>query len=141
MIRTTFTAIAIMALAPFAHALTPLITGEWTGKYICAQGITALRLTIEKASTAGAVIATFSFGPLPENPEVPKGTYRMHGTYDAASRRLQLSADKWIDQPFGYAMVGLDGHMALSGQKIAGRVPDLFSCSEFEVWRPTQLVG
>ncbi len=140
-IRTTFTAIAIMALAPFAQAQTPPITGEWTGKYICAQGITALRLTIEKASAAGVVTATFNFGPLSENPEVPKGAYRMRGTYDAASRRLQLSADNWIDQPFGYAMVGLVGHMASSGEKIAGQVPDLFSCTDFEVWRPTQLVG
>ena len=141
MIRTTFTAIAMMALAPFAQARTPPITGEWTGKYICAQGITALHLTIEKASAAGVVTATFNFGPLSENPEVPKGAYRMRGTYDAASRRLQLSADKWIDQPFGYAMVGLVGHMASSGEKIAGQVPDLFSCTDFEVWRPTQLVG
>ncbi len=73
MIRTTFTTIAIMALAPFAQAQTPPITGEWTGRYVCAQGITALRLTTEKASAAGAVTATFDFGPLPEHPEVPNG--------------------------------------------------------------------
>jgi hypothetical protein len=38
-------------------------------------------------------------------------------------------------------MVGLDGHMTPSGQKISGHVPDLFMCTDFEVWRPAELVG
>ena len=116
------------------------IAGDWTGKYICTQGITALRLSI--AQGAGETItATFSFGPLPENPEVPKGAYRMTGTYDPASRHMTLSGVKWIHAPPDYVMVGLDGRMAASGEKISGYVPDLFGCTDFEVRRPVELIG
>ncbi|MBK8837151.1 MAG: hypothetical protein IPO30_00145 [Hyphomonadaceae bacterium] len=137
--RFTIAAFAIAMLAPAARAQD--ITGDWTGKYICAQGVTALSLTIQKANAPGAVVATFAFGPLPENPDVPEGAYRMRGKYDPMSRRLELSGERWINQPSGYVMVGLDGAMNSTGQKIAGHVPGLFTCTDFEVWRPAQLVG
>lgn len=140
MIRIMLTAIAALTLVPFAQAQTPLITGEWEGRYICGQGVTALHLTIRKGA-ANAITATFSFGPVPENPEVPEGRYQMRGTYDPASRRMKLDGVKWIDEPAGYVMVGLDGHMTSSGQKISGHVPDLFNCTDFEVWRPVELIG
>jgi hypothetical protein len=116
------------------------ILGEWIGKYICTQGITALRLNIAEGA-GDTVTATFNFGPLPENPEVPKGAYRMAGTYDPASRHIKLSGVKWIDAPFGYVMVGLDGRMTSSGETISGYVPDLLGCTDFEVSRPVQLIG
>jgi hypothetical protein len=123
-----------------AQARPSVIAGEWTGKYICTQGITALRLDI--AQGAGqAITATFNFGPLPENPGVPRGAYRMAGAYDPASRRMTLKGVKWIDAPFGYAMVGLDGRMTSSGETISGHVPDLLGCTEFEVRRPVELIG
>jgi hypothetical protein len=123
-----------------ADTKQPAITGEWTGKYICTQGITSLRLSIAQGE-GQAITATFNFGPLPENPEVPRGAYRMAGTYDPATRRMMLSGVKWIDAPFGYVMVGLDGRMTSSGETISGHVPDLFGCTDFEIHRPVQLVG
>lgn len=118
----------------------PTITGDWTGKYICTQGITALRLQI--AQGAGETItATFSFGPLPENPEVPRGAYRMAGTYDPGSRQMKLSGVKWVEAPFGYVMVGLAGHMTAAGDTISGFVPDLPGCTGFEIHRPIELIG
>jgi hypothetical protein len=123
-----------------ADTTRPPIAGEWTGKYICAQGVTALRLSIAQGE-GQAITATFNFGPLPENPEVPNGAYRMTGTYDPAARHMKLSGVKWIDAPFGYAMVGLDGRMTQSGQTISGHVPDLLSCTDFEIHRPAELIG
>lgn len=134
-------AVASALFLSAAHAQTPpSVTGEWIGKYICTQGVTSLNLTVTKGDGA-AIKATFSFGPLPENPEVPKGAYQMRGTYDPATRSVKLDGVKWIDAPLGYVMVGLDGHMTPSGQKIAGHVPDLPGCTGFEVWRPVELIG
>jgi hypothetical protein len=116
------------------------VAGEWAGKYSCAQGITALRLIVAPGQ-GQTITATFDFGPLPENPEVPKGAYRMVGTYDPATRHMKLTGVKWIKAPPGYVMVGLDGHMTQSGDTIAGDVPDLFGCTDFEIHRPVQLIG
>jgi len=118
----------------------PGVGGEWTGNYICTQGITALRLQIAQGQ-GQAITATFNFGPLPENPEVPRGAYRMAGTYDPATRHMKLSGVKWIKAPPDYVMVGLDGHMTQSGDTISGDVPDLFGCTDFEVRRPVELIG
>jgi hypothetical protein len=123
-----------------ADSKRPAVAGEWIGKYICTQGITALRLSVAQGQ-GQAITATFSFGPLPENPEVPKGAYRMAGTYDPASRHVKLAGVKWIEAPPDYVMVGLDGHMTASGDTIAGDVPDLFGCTDFEIRRPVQLIG
>ena len=139
MIRLGLIAFVSAVLAPVASAQD--VTGEWTGRYICGQGVTALNLTIAKAASPNALTATFRFGPLPENPEVPKGAYQMRGTYDAGSRHVRLDGVKWIEAPLGYVMVGLDGHVSESGSRITGAVPDMFPCSAFEVWRPDPLVG
>jgi hypothetical protein len=139
---SAFVALAgVMALSGAgADTKPPAIAGEWTGKYICTQGVTALRLTIAQGQ-GQAITATFNFGPLPENPEVPKGAYRMEGAYDPATRHMKLSGVKWIDAPPDYVMVGLDGRMTQSGDAIVGDVPDLFGCTDFEVRRPAQLIG
>jgi hypothetical protein len=117
----------------------PAITGEWRGSYICAQGETALKLTVTPATT-GAIEARFDFGPLPKNPEVPKGAYAMQGTFDPASRRMVLKGVKWIDAPFLYVMVDLDGRMNAAGNLITGKVPGP-DCTVFELRRDAQLVG
>jgi hypothetical protein len=138
MIRQFIIAV-LLTLAPIAHAQD--ITGDWTGRYICNQGVTALNLVIQKTAGTSAITATFSFGPPPENPEVPKGSYVMRGSYDQKARRVVLKGDRWLDRPSGYEMVGLDGHVVIEGDKIAGRVPDMFGCTDFEVRRTAPLIG
>ena len=116
------------------------VTGVWTGRYICSQCVTALDLYIEQGA-GKEIVATFSFGPLPENPEVPRGAYKMQGAYDPGTRRVKLQGQAWIHAPVGYVMVGLDGHMAASGAIITGFVPDLFGCSDFKVSRLAKLIS
>lgn len=149
MIRFALVSLSAVAALTGAMALSdasaqlkkpPPIAGEWVGRYNCTQGITALNLTVERGK-GQAITATFDFGPVPENPEVPTGSYHMTGTYDDAKRHMKLTGARWIDAPLGYAMVGLDGHMTPSGQTISGYVPDLFGCSNFEIHRPVQLIG
>ena len=116
------------------------VAGYWVGKYICGQGITRLDLDIRQ-DKGNAITATFRFGPLPENPEVPKGSYRMEGTYDPKTRRVKLEGVTWIEYPQNYVMVGLDGRMDADGGRIAGMVPTMSNCSDFEVKRPTELIS
>jgi hypothetical protein len=118
----------------------PVVTGEWMGKYICGQGITALRLSVA-GKPDGTLSATFNFGPLPENPEVPEGAYAMEGAFDAATRRLKLHGVKWIQAPFGYVMVDLDGRMTADGTRIAGIVPEVPGCTEFAIERGPALIS
>ena len=116
------------------------VTGDWTGKYICGQGVTHLDLHIEQGE-GRQLTATFRFGPLPENPDVPKGAYRMTGTYDPTLRHVELEGVKWIEYPQNYIMVGLDGRMDADGGRIKGIVRTMQSCSEFEVKRPVELIS
>ena len=125
-----------------AHAQTSSasIAGEWTGKYICGQGITALRLNVSEAGN-GAISATFNFGPLPENPDVPRGAYTMEGAFDPQTRKVTLRGIKWIKAPNGYVMVDLDGRMDADGARIAGAVPEWPGCTEFEIRRASPLIS
>lgn len=138
MIRA-ITVAALCTLSPFAHAQE--ITGEWAGRYICNQGVTQLHLTIQKTGAGKGITATFNFGPPPENPDVPKGAYAMRGTYDPATRRMKLEGERWLKQPIGYVMVGLDGKVAQTGENITGYIPDFLGCTDFEVRRTAELIG
>ena len=51
------------------------LTGTWNGTYMCVQGETGLRLTIN-AKSDGKLTATFSFYSVPSNPGVPSGDFR-----------------------------------------------------------------
>ena len=137
-----FAALGCGLMLSSAHSQAPpaAIAGEWTGKYICGQGITRLDLEIEQKA-GNNLAATFSFGPLPENPDVPTGRYAMTGTWDPMLRRVQLEGVKWIEYPQNYIMVGLDGRMTADGGFIKGIVPTLFNCTDFEVRRPVELIG
>ena len=117
----------------------PAVLGEWHGKYICTQGVTALKLIIAEGPK-GKITATFRFGPLPENPEVPRGLYAMEGSYEVKTRRLKLKGAQWIDASSGYSMVDLDGGMDASGQRLSGRVP-FPGCTRFELERDAPFVS
>jgi hypothetical protein len=114
----------------------PAVLGNWHGKYVCVQGVTALNLRIIE-SPSGGIAATFRFGPLPENPSVPKGSYLMEGSFEAKSRRLVLKGVRWLDDSSGYLMVDLDGLLATNGQRISGKVP-FAGCSNFMLERDAQ---
>jgi hypothetical protein len=137
-----FAALGCGLMLSSAHSQAPAaaIAGEWAGKYVCGQGITALRLNVADAGR-GVISATFTFGPLPENPDVPRGAYRMEGSFDAKTRKMQLRGVKWIDAPNGYVMVDLDGRLDADGDRISGLVPEWPGCTVFEVSRPPLLIS
>jgi eukaryotic-like serine/threonine-protein kinase len=111
-------------------ANTPVLTGTWTGSYICSQGLTGLRLVV-RAARDGTLTGTFSFYALPANPRVPSGEGTITGTYSATS--TDIRPGHWIRQPPGYVLVGLTaGPPADNGTLLRGRVSTP-GCSTFSV--------
>jgi hypothetical protein len=120
--------------APFpSPTLSPAaLTGTWTGSYVCSQGDTGLRMVIQ-AAPDGTLTATFSFYAVPDNPDVPSGSFTMTGTYSATG--VNLTHDQWISQPSGYEMVDLSsGPPVQDGTVLAGSVTTP-GCSTFTVTR------
>jgi hypothetical protein len=87
-----------------------------SGHYVCAQGRTELTLVIEdvRGEDVGAL---FEFDyPGGGGAHTPaSGSFRMRGSVDAGSRALRLDGDRWVEQPDGYVMVGLEGKVSRSG--------------------------
>ncbi|MBL0214989.1 MAG: hypothetical protein IPQ07_14020 [Myxococcales bacterium] len=107
----------------------------WRGKYVCRQGVTALELTIDVASS-GDANAIFSFGPHEANPNIPSGSYRMTGTVHESGPKLQvrLAPDSWLDQPENYMMVGINADSDRTRHRLTGWITDE-GCSGVELRR------
>jgi len=115
---------------------TPVLTGTWTGSYICSQGLTGLRLVIQ-ATRDGTLTGTFNFYALPANPGVPSGEATVTGTYSATT--TDINPGHWIRQPSGYVLVGLiAGAPTDNGTLLRGRISNP-GCSTFSItkslWR------
>ena len=108
--------------------------GTWKGTYVCAQGRTGITLTIAPVDT-GALRGFMEFYATPDNPKVPSGRYTLDGTLNAASDRIRLQPDYWLQQPPGYVMVGFDG--TLDGDRFSGQVFGHPACTTFSVVRQT----
>jgi hypothetical protein len=113
------------------------LRSRWSGTFRCSQGITALVLDLT-ARPDGKVDATFTFGPTPDNPLVPAGTYRLSGTIRAFAEgafKIELRPERWIGQgPEGYLMTGLSGTSSRRWHRIAGKIEHP-GCGELDVRR------
>jgi hypothetical protein len=128
---TTAPVASLKTSTPASQTL-PAIAGIWTGTYTCVQGLTDLRLTINR-SGGDAVTAIFDFSADPSNPGTPSGSFAMTGTYSANG--LVLNQDYWINQPDGYSMVNLVAPPP-TGNTIQGTVQaDSPGCTSFSVSR------
>jgi hypothetical protein len=107
-------------------------TGTWHGWYDCAQGHTSLRLDLI-GQEDGRVEGTFAFSEHPENPGVPSGSYRVHGTL-SSGLVLRLEAGDWIEHPQDYFPVPLVGRLELERARYWGFV-DFLGCETFSVLR------
>lgn len=107
----------------------------WRGRYECAQGWTALQLTLEVAPD-GRAVAIFDFGALADNPTVPSGSYRLVGMVAESPERteLTLSPERWISQPDGYEMVPLTARTDRKRTRLRGRI-ERASCGELDLER------
>src|SRR5438105_12019885 len=108
----------------------------WEGHDTCAQGDTAVRLTIGWRAD-GSARAVFEFGPLPDNPTVPSGSYALRGIVrddPSGALEIQLAPDRWIDQPAGYLMVGVFAVSDVQREHLAGKI-DMAGCGAIEATR------
>jgi hypothetical protein len=120
-----FAVLALFTLATTAHAdgRKPYHS-VWIGNYVCAQGSTALRLTIEMREKTTAT-ARFEFGPNTINKNLPTGAYEMTGTVRVDAHDIldiKLVPDHWILQPNGYVMVGLTATSDHEQKTLDGRI-------------------
>lgn len=126
-------AAALLLCLAATPAAAQEIAGTWRGIYTCAQGNTALTLTINRVGK-DEVRALFHFQAAPDNPGVPSGCYELTGRVAAPSGRFTLTPSFWIAQPQGYMMVGLEGTIRADGMAMSGRVTDP-SCTTFQLAR------
>jgi hypothetical protein len=101
------------------------MSGEWSGKYVCRQGVTGARLVLSEDGSR----ALFHFYGLPENPGVPEGCFSMSGFFDQASGELNLTAGKWIVRPRNYMTANVAGNLDANGQNFVGRILGPAGCS------------
>lgn len=101
----------------------------WRGSYTCGQGDTGMEVTLRPLGQ-GRLEGTLSFFPLPANPGVPRGCYRITGQADATGA-IALRGAQWVRQPNGYHMVDLSGRLG-ADNGITGQVGG-GSCSQFQL--------
>lgn len=124
--------------APMLEPAPPAVPARsvWEGFYECAQGQTAVTLTIA-ASPTGSAKAMFEFGPHEGNPGIPSGKYRLTGTFrerDDGRLELKLQPQRWIEQPSGYTMTGLAARSDDRRRQLAGMILSP-TCGEITVER------
>jgi hypothetical protein len=115
----TLMALLLMLLCGGALAQEPGAIYE--GYYNCAQGRSSLILTAQpRPSSLSPDEAIFEFGPTPDNPNQPAGSFLVSGAINATA--IDLKPVRWIKQPPGYAMVGLSGTSPDQGRTYSGTI-------------------
>jgi hypothetical protein len=112
-------------LATAVAAQTRKAGGEWTGKYVCKQGVTGAHLILSEDGSRGV----FHFYPLPENPRVPEGCYDVTGVFNAASGALAIIPGTWYLRPRRYSSAAFSGIVDERGENFAGRITGLDGCA------------
>ena len=82
--------------------------------------------------------ADFVFSADPDNPSVPKGSFRMSGSFNRETGTLALKQERWLEQPAdpSYRMVDLTGRFRREENRalIQGQITN-YGCQDFAVWQ------
>ena len=81
-----------------------------------------------------SVSATFQFYGTVQNPNLPRGSYVMQGSYSTKSKELKLGGVGWLERPENYDMVPLSGTVNESGTLFTGRM-EFIGCKTFTLKR------
>lgn len=98
------------------------IVAVYEGHYVCPQGVTRLTLSLARRQAGKPDAVFFEFGPTTSYPNIPAGEFTLSGTLDPDGSELVLDPSAWVDQPPGYAMVGLLGRSTDGGETFTGQV-------------------
>ena len=100
--------------------------GEWTGKYVCGQGVTGARLVLSPDGSRGV----FHFYPLPDNPRVPEGCFQVTGVFNDFTGALAiLPTGTWYLKPRGYSPAAFTGTVDERGENFSGKIVGLTGCA------------
>lgn len=133
--------LAFMAmLTPPARAqgASAVLTGNWQGTYVCAQGKTGLTLTIDRQD-GHTFSGVFQFYPVRENITVPEGCFTVSGRIRSGGA-VDIIGATWIKRPAGYITVDLHGRLGQRGTNMSGTVATPGHgklCSRFDLTRTT----
>ena len=99
--------------------------GEWTGKYVCGQGVTGARLILSEDGSRGV----FHFFPLPENPRVPEGCFGVTGVFNSTTGALAIIPGAWYLKPRNYSPAAFNGTVDQRGENFEGKIVGLAGCA------------
>jgi hypothetical protein len=120
-----------------ADAQERSVGGEWTGKYVCGQGVTGARLVVSDDGSRGV----FHFYPLPENPTVPAGCFQVAGVFNPATGALAiLPTGTWYLKPRNYLPAAFSGTVDSRGEGFSGKVVGLTGCASIFLSREAPTV-
>ena len=101
------------------------LVGVYQGSYFATQGETGLTLTVYEEN--GTYQALFDFYNLPGRTNAKEGSYTMAVTVTSQGT-VRFTAEKWIEQPFGYMLLDLEG--TLQDDVLSGQSPTPFSVTK-----------
>lgn len=108
----------------------------WEGTYVCGQGLSSMKLTVD-ADSLGAAVIRYDFGPTPSNPDIPKtGAFILTGSLLHAkdgSFTGEFEPREWIVHPDTYLMLPLS-IVSDDGVHLRGRIHH-DSCRDFQATR------
>jgi hypothetical protein len=113
------------------------IEGMWHGKYVCAQGLTGLALTITKTANGSDWIARFCFCAIEENPNLPTGECELTSPVVPNETIVKFTPLRWIMRPPGWEMRPLELWQSADGQHIFGQIDALDCRPQFQLDRLT----
>src|ERR1700709_808792 len=116
--------ITVASVVPAAAQLR-LAGGEWTGKYVCGQGVTGSRLILSEDGSRGV----FHFFGLPENPRVPEGCFAVTGVFNSTTGALAIIPGAWYLKPRNYLPAAFNGTVDQGGQNFEGKIVGLAGCA------------
>jgi hypothetical protein len=120
-----------------ADAQERSVGGEWTGKYVCGQGVTGARLIVSDDGSRGV----FHFYPLPENPTVPEGCFQVAGVFNPTTGALAiLPTGTWYLKPRNYLPAAFSGTVDGRGEGFSGKIVGLTGCASIFMSRAAPTV-
>lgn len=94
-----------------------MLSGTWSGTYICAQGVTGVTLQIV-ASSDQNIGALLQFAV----PNSRPGAYFMRGVFNPANNRIAMKFTSWKYQPDGAVPADLTGTVNFTSSELRGTI-------------------
>lgn len=107
--------------------------GLWAGSFTCAQGTSGATLMIATRQDT-QIEGIFRFYATAISSSIPDGSYKMSGHYDAATKRVFLKPNGWLEQPEGFDAAPIIGSFDAAKLTFSGLFQGLAGCSSFEAY-------